>query len=428
MVHTTVTVPKRMGKAPGEWGIQVERFQRIVAACAAILVLTVGVAATGTASSGAAESTAPIVVSGVWSQASYAGADVGFEAAINAFNAAGGLDGRKVKFIGMQEDGASVTQDLSVTKTLVNEHVFAVAPIMTEAWESSAVLQKAQIPGFGWGTSTGWWGQDSVFSFVGDNPPKPTDEKNIISFAQLICRTVQGGCKGKTVAEVSINNASAITSVNQFGAEFKEEGAKVVQENTSIPEPPAAVSDYSPYANALLSSNHGKQPDLILQILPPGNDAGLAKELQQLGYSGKDYNFSLYDPRIASVAKGTYTIMQFSPWEENTPAVKLMTQRVKATDPNAILSQPTAAGYIIGLQFIAALKKVGPSVTPAKMLKVLNSGWTFSAPGLSGPITFPSAHAGLGGCEAIVHGTGTGYTVALPCTVLPPIPNPLLKK
>jgi hypothetical protein len=49
-----------------------------------------------------AKNTAPIVVGGIWSQASYTGADIGAEAVFNAFNAAGGLDGRKIKFIGMQ--------------------------------------------------------------------------------------------------------------------------------------------------------------------------------------------------------------------------------------------------------------------------------------------------------------------------------------
>jgi hypothetical protein len=44
---------------------------------------------------------APIVVGGVWSAWTNTGADTGAEAAFDAFNAAGGLDGRMIESIGM---------------------------------------------------------------------------------------------------------------------------------------------------------------------------------------------------------------------------------------------------------------------------------------------------------------------------------------
>jgi ABC-type branched-subunit amino acid transport system substrate-binding protein len=389
-----------------------------------VLALTATVATGGTAS--AAKNTSPIVVGGVWSASTYTGADVGAKAAFNAFNAAGGLGGRKIKFVGMQDDGQNPTSDIAAAKALVNEHVLAVVPVVTEAWVAGKVLQQAGIPYFGWGISTGWWQSSNGFSFVGAVPPNPKDEKQVRSVATEICLTVKGGCKGKTVALAAINNASAINSLQLFAAEWKKEGAKVVAQVSSIPEPPAVVSDYTPYVNQLMTSNNGKQPDFIQQVLPPEDDVAIIAQLNHSGFKGTDYNFSLYDPRAAAVAKGSDTLVTFAPWEQSSAAVAQMTKDVKATDPNVILGQPTEAGYWSAEMLIAALKKVGPSVTSASLTAALNKGWTFSVPGGTGPATFPAAHTGPGGCGSIVSSNGQKYSVVLPLTCVPLTKNPLL--
>jgi ABC-type branched-subunit amino acid transport system substrate-binding protein len=384
---------------------------------------------TSTAGGGtnASNGSGPIVVGGVWSQGDYTGADVGAQAAFNAFNAAGGLGGRKIKFIGMQEDGSSETQDVAAAKALVNAHVMAVVPVMTQAWVAGKVLQQAGIPYFGWGISTSWWGSNNGFSYVGANPPSPSLEKNVVSTPGLFCRIISGGCAGKTVALVSINNAAAINTIDVSAAEWRTAGAKVVEQLTSIPSPPAVVSDFTPYIDQLLSSNNGKAPDIIQQILPPTNDIAVISQLNHLGYKGHDFSYSLYDPRAASVAKGSNVLVTSAPWEEQSPAVQTMKQQVQALNPNVILGQPTEAGYWSAQLFIAALKHAGPSVTSASLIKSLNSGFTFSIPGGTGPVTYPAAHMAGGGCQAIVSSDGSKYSVVLPLTCGTPIKNPLYK-
>src|SRR5277367_417421 len=80
----------------------------------------------------------PIVVGGIWTQSSFSGADVGAEAAFNAFNAAGGLDGRKIRFVGMQDDAASSAQSITAAKTLINQGVVAVVPVVSSAFDASS--------------------------------------------------------------------------------------------------------------------------------------------------------------------------------------------------------------------------------------------------------------------------------------------------
>jgi ABC-type branched-subunit amino acid transport system substrate-binding protein len=389
-------------------------------------VLATTVLATGGVAS--AKNTAPIVVGGIWSQASYTGADIGAEAVFNAFNAAGGLDGRKIKFIGMQDDAQSPTQDLTAAKTLVNDHVMAVLPVMTAAWAGESILAKAGIPYFGWGITPAWYGSENGFSYDGAVAPTPSTPPLWANTFSLLCKAVPGGCKGKTVAIISENNQSAIESMQSDAQKWRSLGAKVVAQLSSIPNPPAVVTDYSPYVQQALTSNKGRQPNIVEQLLAPTVDIGVLGTLDQDGFKGTDFNFSLYDPRVVSLAKGGNTIVGQVPFEEATPAVTKMVTQLKATSSSVVLSQPTEAGYITAEMFVAALKKAGPSVTGPSLIKTLNAGFTFSGGGLAGPTTFPYGHIAQGNCSSVVSSNGTKYTVVVPLSCVKRTANPLYKK
>jgi ABC-type branched-subunit amino acid transport system substrate-binding protein len=407
----------------GSMRYAVRRISQSLAICTvAAASLTV---ASGTAIG--ATSKAPIVVGGVWSASTYAGTDIGAEAAFKAFNASGGLDGRMIKFIGMQDDAQSNTQNLTATKNLINDHVFAVVPVATSSWVSGPLLAKANIPYFGMSINTNWWGENNAFSVIGSNPPSPTTLKTETDSVAVICKAVPGGCHGKTVAIIATNDSAAKENAANDAAQFRRAGAKVVAEQSSIPDPPAVVSDYTPYADQLMSANSGKQPNIIQQVLPPTADVAMIAELRNLGFKGTDFNFSLYDPRAVSVAKGSDTLVTFEPWEANTPAVNTMKQRVLAFDPKASLGQPTLIGYYSAELFIAALKKAGPNATSQSMTKALNSGFTFGVPGGIGTTTYPQDHHAVSTCLSVVTSDGKAYKVAVPLTCPALIPNPLYK-
>jgi ABC-type branched-subunit amino acid transport system substrate-binding protein len=395
--------------------------------CAAgVAVLAATVLATGGVAS--AKNTSPIVVGGIWAQSDYEGAQIGAEAVFNAFNAAGGLDGRKIKFIGMQDDANTPSQDITATKTLVNDHVMAVVPVVTAGWAGASILAQAGIPYFGWGITPEWYGSKNGFSFIGAVAPSVSTNPLWADQGPIVCKAVPGGCKGKTVALVAENNQSAISSMQNFAKQWELSGAKVVAQLSAIPNPPAVVTDYSPYAQQALTSNNGGQPDIIEQVLAPQNDVGLLAALNAGGFKGTDFNFSLYDPRAVTFAKGGNTLVDQAAYQQNTPAVKAMTKALLATSPTVDLGQPAAAGYVSAKMFVDAIEKVGPSVTGPKLIKALNSGWTFNGAGIGGPFTFPAAHTGPGECFSIVHSNGVTYSVVVPLTCVKPSKNPLYKK
>jgi ABC-type branched-subunit amino acid transport system substrate-binding protein len=372
-----------------------------------------------------AANTKPIVVGGIWTQSSFSGADVGAKAAFNAFNAAGGLDGRKIKFVGMQDDAASSAGSITAAKALVNQGVVAVVPVVSSAFDASSVLSKAQIPWFGWGVTPNFGESSYGFSFIGsDTDPNGKYAGDSVS---PMCNAYAAkmhtkGCKGVTVAVVGEDENASKSSVLTHSGQWKKLGAKVVLQQTTMPGQPAVISDFSPYANQIMTSASGKPPAIVDAPVNPTQNIGLYSALSKQSYSGMFEGYTLYDPKAVAIAKGSYTQIQFAPWQQNTPAVAKMTSGVMAVSPTQAKSQAVEAGYISAQMFIAALKKAGPNFTGKSLAAAINKGWTFSIPGLAGSITYPAAHTRGGGGAAIVYSNGTAYTVASPITTYAPIP------
>ena len=397
------------------------KFRRgwLKAGVASLAALSVGAGLSGVVGAGVAGAAnkKPIVVGGIWTQSSFAGADVGAEAAFSAFNAAGGLDGRKIRFVGMQDDASSSAGSISAAKALVNQGVVAVVPVVSTAFDASTVLSKAQIPWFGWGVTPNYGESPYGFSFIGsDTDPNGKFASDSVTpmCNAYAAKNHTKGCKGVTVAVVGEDENASKSSVLTHAGAWKKLGAKVVLEQTTMPGQPAVISDFSPYANQIMSAAGGKQPAIIDAPVNPTQNIGLYGQLSKDGYAGMFEGYALYDPRAVGIAKGSYTQIQFAPWEQSTPAVTSMTSGVLGIDPTQSKNQGTEAGYISAKMFIAALEKVGPNFTGQSLAAALNKGFTFSIPGLAGKISYPFGHTSGGGGASIVYSNGTAYTVASP--------------
>src|SRR6202041_2880998 len=107
----------------------------------------------------AATSSTPIIVGGDGDLAINAGVSQGFEAGIYRFNKAGGLDGRKIEYLGFLDDGFSPATNLSNAQELVNsKHVFAIAPFAGESAGAATgtFLAQNNIPFLGWSTNAAY--------------------------------------------------------------------------------------------------------------------------------------------------------------------------------------------------------------------------------------------------------------------------------
>jgi len=365
-------------------------------------------------------------------KASYAGAEDGFNARIKRENDAGGVFGRKLVLDTVLDDNQVADQDLTEAKTLVEQdHVFAVAPVMTSAFAGASYLEQAKVPFFGWSTEPRWCDKLWGFGFEG-NDCDETKLPKLGDFAAIEQKLFpDGSAKGKAIVMVSEDNDSARVALASFGPIWEHEGAKVVLNDTSIPSPPAVVGDYTPYAQKELTANNGGPPDLIECVCSFADTLQLYKKVIQLGYKGVFQGFTDYDPRILGTSQGIITELQFAPFEDasTVPAVHQMITDLDAYKPGTVHSLPVASGYWTADFIIAALKKAGPNLSREALYNAINTGFTYDYGGAVGAVSWPLGHHGTQVELEFVQdeGKSVGYVERIPMTKLVQIPNPAYK-
>ena len=105
----------------------------------------VGIGATASTAAAATKSSAPIVVGGVDASFNFPGTEAGFQARVARFNKAGGIDGRKISFLGVTDDQDSASSELAAVQKLVqNNHVFAIAPFADDVLGGATTTFLAQ--------------------------------------------------------------------------------------------------------------------------------------------------------------------------------------------------------------------------------------------------------------------------------------------
>jgi hypothetical protein len=112
-----------------------------------------------------------ITVGGVYDSTDWAGTEAGFMARIDRANKDHELGKYKIKLVALEDDQANPSTDLTDVQNLIErDHVFALAPVITEGFEQPPATFAADhdVPYFGAGFSPGFckpytWG----YSFTG---------------------------------------------------------------------------------------------------------------------------------------------------------------------------------------------------------------------------------------------------------------------
>jgi ABC-type branched-subunit amino acid transport system substrate-binding protein len=352
------------------------------------------------------------------------GADTGAKARFQAANDAGGVNGRTINYLGWTDDGNSPDTNLQETRRLIQqEQVAAIVPVMTPWYlEGAKFAQQSKVPAFGWGISAGFCTTTFAFGFTGCLTPPPPVKVASNTWGGLIDKYFKSqgessGAKGKTAAVLAEDNDSGKSGVKVISATAKAVGMKVVYAKASMPaaEGGTPVSDFSPYINEILTSANGGPPDVIFEVISQNNLLGFAPALSAAGYKGLATNAVLYSPQAAAIVKGQVILTQFATPEaaDTTPTVQQFVDAVKAVDPEAIINQPTIAGYIAADMFIQALKKAGKNPTPASIQKAA-AKMTYGLKGFVGPTKYPAGFKVGTPCGELPQSDGTTWTVPVP--------------
>jgi ABC-type branched-subunit amino acid transport system substrate-binding protein len=409
---------------------------QLTASLAAVALATVACGSTGsstssstkpatssTSSAPAGASTSGAIVVGGLQDGNYKGIDTGFQARIARFNKQGGIDGRKIQFVGVLNDGDSLTTDQSNAQTLVlKDHVFAVAPVADQVLSPSATQLFAQnsTPYIGWGLSPAFCGNDWGFPVAGCE--SSAQYQNVWGFtqaAQAIGKTV----KGLKVAVIGTDNSGGKAGTEGIAALNKIEGAQVVYGQASVPQD--GTTDYTPFVQAIMAGN----PDMVELVVTFSSAIGLTAALRQAGYKGAIWNPTAYvpglfaaQPQLAQAVNGSLVVANFPPAEDGSPAALQVESDLKAIGAPTVFSLGEAVGWWSAEEFIQELQATaakGP-LTQANFGKVINAGWTIKpVTGGITQLTFPRDHIKSTGCYGTLVAQGTKYVVKIPFSCKP---------
>jgi ABC-type branched-subunit amino acid transport system substrate-binding protein len=399
--------------------------RRSIIAAATVGSVLVGIvtpfAASGVAS--AATDSAPIVVGGDGNLAISPGVAQGFEAGIYRFNKAGGLDGRKIEFTGFLDDGFSSQTNLTNAQQLVgNKHVMVVAPYVSEVATSATATYLAgqKVPFIGWAVNSAF-GTEPKWGYGITGYQNNPNAQSVSSATAVIDYTHNTKTPSKVkVAFMAENVAGGIQSMKALAGAFKYEKTSVVY--TGSPMPVIGTTDYSPYAQDIISSG----ANVAFEVLDSADSVGLAAALKADGFKGTIVNGVTYlpgelssQPNEAAALEGTLVEDEFPADENDTPATKQAIADLKAIGQPGYLVSGTSIGYwsaiLLEQMLKATLAAEGndpAKVTGATIEKTVNSGHYVYTPPLAGGINtmyFPAAENVPTGCGTLVEQTGTTY-------------------
>jgi branched-chain amino acid transport system substrate-binding protein len=353
----------------------------------------------------------------------WTGASIGAEARFARANREGGVDGRKIDYLGNWDDGSQPSQNLAEARQLVLEkNAFAIVPATSESMlpATTNFLNQQKAPFVGWGFMPGFCNTEYGYGFTGC---LNGNRANMGLYGPV--KTGLKLADGASVAVQSWDTTSGTSFSTQFTAAMKALDLHVVYDANTLPNGP--VTDYSPYVEKLLGSNHGKAPDAIIVNTGDLDDnVGLTGALKSAGYKGPIVSFVTYlptdlatDVNFRAAEDNEYVVLNWASAESNGPAIKQIQSDLAAIHQPTTVSQNVLIGYWSADVFLQMLQKVGRNLTPSTFGKVMSEGFTYKpvfTPYGLGPVQFPQNQAYPAQCGSMVQAEGTTYKQVLPVT------------
>lgn len=339
-----------------------------------------------------------------------AGAEVYFD----KVNEAGGVNGRTIEFVDCRDDLATPDTDIQeVTRLIEQDKVFAIVPAGPVFAGSSVAVEK-NVPFFGWGINPYFCDNDQGFGFNGCTGPNDPNWENG-TWATL---ALAADPELKTVAMIGHDIPAGKVNLDAISKGAEKAGLEIVYSDASIPL--AGVTDWTPYVQGIIESGADLVMVQVQQAIP------LIAALKAGGYEGVTQNAVAYDPRVlldeagAQVLEGQYMNVQFAPFESDNPAIKQMVaDKDQYGAEDQLLTVAFGQGYLSAQMFVEMVEAAGPDLTYDSFFAAANGGFTFDGDGAVGAITFPDAHAGNSGCEALVQVVDGAFVEVVPLTCSP---------
>ena len=393
-----------------------------VAACVAVVGSMMVATGTATARVGSAPtiSSDEIKVGGLI-ETQFAGSDIGAKARIADENAKGGVNGRKITYVeGQTYPQANTAAALAEAQRLVQqEGVAAIVPALTST-PPAQFLQQQQVPTFSWNISPLGWDTPWYFGITGSLvAPFPKSAPGSASLPEMLSQqfkdegTATGG-KGKTIAIIGSDDASAKSGVNQAKKTFQTQAYKVTYAKGAF-----SITTPDHRLHAVRAGDHDVErrqpprhrlPGGVVQRRPgpgqgppPGRIPGRHREPDHLRPPDREGGRD---------ALGVHPVGHSRKRLRPTPNVQKVVDSIHKQDPNAALSLGTLAGYFAADMFIQALKAAGKNATTAAIQKAA-AKMTYQIKDVIGPTTYPAAYTLGTSCAQLAKSNGAAFQVVV---------------
>src|SRR5437016_1876126 len=315
----------------------------------------------------------------------------GVQAYLDQVNAAGGVNGRKIKYTAQLDDQTLPSLDVSQARALVTQdNVFAVVGVATPIFAAGKYLGQNNIPTFGWNVNPEWSDGPSLFGEKGSYL-NFTHQGPLVAY---LANRVGAQKVGVVAYTVSQSADCATGTINTFQKFAPQTGQQVVLKDTSLP---FGFTDISGDITQL--KNSGAQ--FVGTCMDPTGNTVLSKGLQEAGLYNqvKQYSPNGYDQstlnQFAPLMEGVYCQTGFVPYAHG------FTQGMDSyLDAMAKIGAPvsdvTLAGWINADLFVTALKQVGSNVTRQNVINTINKMTHYTAGGISPGIDWTQQHSNPG--------------------------------
>jgi branched-chain amino acid transport system substrate-binding protein len=349
------------------------------------------------------------------------GVEFGAKGRIKRFNDTNEIPGVKLQYAEYADDNNDRATALSESRRLVTQdRVFAIVGDVS-AFNPVAYFRQQKVPYFGWAfdstycsqeVSTSLWGFGMIGCAI---PDKPTAMPDAAAPSYKYVKQKSGRVH-PTVALFSGDSESGQNAVKTNTVDWKGAGFDVVFAKGIVPSS-VAVSDYTPYVQQLLRSDHGKAPDAIT-CLAASDCIGIYKQLKALNYAGV-FLSALYSDLLLDAMKGSAVFTFSAPFNDSSAAIDRIANDVKAVKPDQTVDLGASAGYFSADMFIQALKTVvkanGKAYISPENIQKAAAVQTWEIKGVIGPTKYPeSSVRATPACGAVIVDEGTAWKTVVP--------------
>jgi branched-chain amino acid transport system substrate-binding protein len=319
----------------------------------------------------------------------YSDAEAGVQMAFNTINAAGGVNGQQLKFVGADDQSTPAGALAAAQKLVLQDHVSIVLAITNVSVGAVGFLEQNNIPTLGPANGETDWlnGQHPQFFDVqgSEDPAAVAPGFGLYAKSQgaTICGALGASNLGTPILNISVAN------VQSCAAAGLKAGPVIGDVPYGSPDiGPAALQIQGAKVDAVYMTQQGTTATAFIQRLTQLG-VKLKASLIPTGYA----ETTLTDKATNAALQGQGFSVQMVPVEANTPGAKAFKAALDAYGYVGPPSYSAEIGWMTGWELQAGLAKFGkPNPTKEQFITALRSVTDFNAHGTLAPEQINFSH------------------------------------